>query len=571
MDRQGFQDQDDLLATLAAIMAQSPTWDEFCDHIVDKLQALACCFVFFTKAQSVPTLKSCRVWSRLLQWQDVDYLTLKQEAVFYKACANQEGAYLAVPIARKHLSGLLLVQYCTIARARGAWRSLMDMFAHHGALLWQELRQEKSQPFIHATGWQATDNLKQQLTELFLHAPIPISYFTPTGRCLFWNRACEQVLGWSAAELKRHPEPMRLLYPERRIRQQLKDSFINPAGSVFKEWQPRTRQGKSLTMLWANIRLPNGNRLGIGQDISQQRALENQQRLLASVFESSYDGIMITDAEHCITHVNPAFTRITGYTAEEVLGEYPYLLQYPVADGAFYVRLSEHLAQADFWQGEVLSLHKSGEPYSLLLAVSVVKNEHHEVLHHTVLLSDISYLKHHEAELRHLAFHDPLTGIPNRLLFAELLEQAMATAKRNQGLLAVCYLDLDGFKEVNDRLGHGVGDQLLIEVSQRLSGMTRGCDALSRLGGDEFALLLTGLSHRYECEEVLRRLQETLCQPMQLEDLKVQVSASIGVALYPQDANEAEQLIRCADHAMYQAKRQGKKQYVFFKDSEDQS
>ena len=241
-----------------------------------------------------------------------------------------------------------------------------------------------------------------------------------------------------------------------------------------------------------------------------------------------------------------------------------------MADDTFYVRLSEHLAQADFWQGEVLSLHKSGEPYSLLLAVSVVKNEHHEVLHHTVLLSDISYLKHHEAELRHLAFHDPLTGIPNRLLFAELLEQAMATAKRNQGLLAVCYLDLDGFKEVNDRLGHGAGDQLLIEVSRRLSVMTRSCDALSRLGGDEFALLLTGLSHGQECEEVLRRLQETLCQPVQLDGLKVQVSASIGVAIYPQDANEAEQLIRCADHAMYQAKRQGKKQYVFFKDSDGQ-
>lgn len=434
MDKQGSRDQDDLLATLAAIMAQSPTWDEFCDHIVEELQALACCFVFFSGTGQNLTLKPCRVWLKLTAWQQLDYSALWQKIAFYETYSNGEGAYLAVPIHRKRLTGCLLIQYRRPPSAQRAWRSLADIFAHHGALLWQEKAE-------HAT---------------------------------------------------------------------------------------------------------------------------------ARVFETSYYGIMITNAQHCITEVNSAFTRITGYKAEQVLGKYPYLLKYPIVEDEFYEKISEHLQHKDYWHGEVLSHRKNGQPYSLLLAVSAVKNERNEVLNHTNIFSDISYLKHHEAELRHLAFHDPLTGIPNRLLFSELLEQALAATKRNQDLLAVCYLDLDGFKEVNDRLGHGAGDQLLIEVSRRLRLTTRSCDALSRLGGDEFALLITGLSHGQECEEVLLRIQETICQPVLLKGEPVQISASIGVALYPQDAQEAEQLIHCADQAMYQAKRQGKKQYVFFKDSEDQ-
>lgn len=569
MYRHGRDHQDDVLSTVATMVSQQSNWYEFCEQVVEQLQAQACCFVFFPFSNSPPVLKPCGLWPYLVPEYSVDYVDLWQQQDFYQIRSNKEGAYLTVPIYRQQLTGLLLLQYSAPPKLGKSWRSLADMLANYGALLWQERVRGLGdfmliEPLNNLEQESVANGVQNRLAALFQHAPIPINGFTPQGQCIFWNLECERILGWSFKELKEHANPARLLYPDKKNQQQFSASMTVEKSSVFTEWSPLTRDGRYLTMLWANIMLPNGNRLCIGHDISQQRALENQQRLIASVFESSYDGIMITDAEHCITHVNPAFTRITGYSADQVLGKYPYLLKYPVAEDEFYEKLSEHLQYKDYWHGEVLSHRKNGQPYSLLLAVSVVKNKRNEVLNHIIILSDISYLKHYEAELRHLAFHDALTGIPNRLLFAELLDQAIAGAKRNHEQLAVCYLDLDGFKAVNDNWGHGAGDQLLMEISQRLSAITRNSDALSRWGGDEFALLITGLSHGQECEEVLLRIQETICQPVLLKGEPVQISASIGVALYPQDAQEAEQLIHCADQAMYQAKRQGKKQYIFF-------
>ena len=406
--------------------------------------------------------------------------------------------------------------------------------------------------------------LLRRLEKLFRHAPIPISAFNEQGHCIFWNKASEQVFGWSLAEITQHKSPITLFYPDAIERQQVLENISEYSSSTFKEWQPLNKAGERLSVLWTAIKLPDGATMGVGHDITEQKEWLNQQRLAANVFESSYDGIVISDPQHRITHVNPAFTRITGFNASEVIDSYPYVFKYLLSNDELFHQLSERLRVQDHWQGELTSQRKNGEQCDLLLAISVVKDEIGKVLNHVAVLSDITHLKQHEANLKHQAFHDALTGIPNRLLFGDMLARAINNSERNHSQLAVCYLDLDGFKAVNDNFGHAAGDQLLIEISRRLNSSTRSCDAVARLGGDEFALLFTEFNSYSTCDEILSRIQEVIRQPVQLDAGVVSISASIGVALYPKDADHSELLLRYADQAMYQAKRQGKDGYVYF-------
>ena len=591
--------QDDSVHSFTQLMAiENADWQLLCQQACQAGEALSTCFIFFSDQPLTPLLVMGRRWPLLPKWTLADYQAICQQNTFYEAIAGPHEhaqpdvsvkTYLAVPIVRGALSGLLLLKYQTTAPLLSqAQRLLLDTLAMHAALLWQERewqeqgcpersQQQSDSPADRALVMQENTHLPSPhqrehtsrrlfkgLKKLFNHVPIPINAFSAQGRCILWNAACEQVLGWSKTEVKQHAAPLQLFYPDTCEQRQVTAAFNGASNSEFKEWQPRHRNGQRLTMLWAHIKLPNGDTLCVGHDISEQKEIANLQRLAASVFESSYDGIMVSDPQHCITHINPAFTRITGYRLNEVVGRYPDLLKHVPAERGFYHELCEHFKTADNWQGELTSLRKNGESYSLLLAVTMVKDEAGKTLNYVSVFSDITYLKLHEAQLRHQAFHDALTGVPNRLLFGELLERAIAGAQRNDGQLAVCYLDLDGFKSVNDNLGHAAGDKLLIEVSRRLSLITRSCDAMSRLGGDEFALLFTGIHSSLECDEILKRVQKTINQPMALDGETVNISASIGVALYPQDARQAELLLRYADQAMYQAKKQGKNAYVFF-------
>lgn len=256
----------------------------------------------------------------------------------------------------------------------------------HGALLWQE---KKAQTIVMPASYNAVGEgvasahprkcvsrrLFKELKKLFNNVPIPINAFSAQGRCLLWNEACEQVMGWSKAEVKQHPAPLQLFYPDTDELEQVKAAFYESCNSEFKEWQPHHANGQRLTMLWAHIRLPNDDILCVGHDISEQKEIAYLQRLTANVFESSYDGIMISDARHCITHINPAFTRITGYRLDEVVGRYPDLLKHIPAGPRFYHELCEHFANHDHWQGELTSLRKNGESYSLLLAITAMKTK----------------------------------------------------------------------------------------------------------------------------------------------------------------------------------------------------
>jgi diguanylate cyclase (GGDEF)-like protein/PAS domain S-box-containing protein len=299
------------------------------------------------------------------------------------------------------------------------------------------------------------------------------------------------------------------------------------------------------------------------------REREGQLRLAASVYANSYEGIVIATADKAIIDVNPAFTRITGYSREEILGRTPKVLSSGRHDVNFYRTMWESINEHDFWQGEVCNRRKSGELYTEILSLSVIRDVNGVLQHYIGVFSDISLLKAHEEELHRIAHFDTLTGVPNRRLLSDRLAQALARSRRNQRSVAVCYLDLDGFKGINDRFGHAGGDQLLVSISQRLQSVMRADDTLARLGGDEFVLLLTDLAHAQECRIALERILAIVRDPLEIEGQRAGVSGSIGVTIYPEDDADADTLLRHADQAMYLAKERGKNSYRFFDQSHD--
>ena len=260
-----------------------------------------------------------------------------------------------------------------------------------------------------------------------------------------------------------------------------------------------------------------------------------------------------------LAHALDTFTAITGYTREEVLGRNPRMLQSGVQGPDFYASLWRALGEVGHWDGEVWNRRKNGELYPQLLTISAVLDERGETSHFVALFSDISKIKEHERQLEHIAHFDALTGLPNRVLLADRLHHAMAQSHRREKLLAVAYLDLDGFKAINDEHGHAVGDRFLAGLAMRMKSVLREGDTLARLGGDEFAAVFLDLASAGESSQVLARLASAAAEPVKVDQLFLQATASIGVTFFPQtDAVDADQLLRQADQAMYQAKRAGK-------------
>ena len=287
------------------------------------------------------------------------------------------------------------------------------------------------------------------------------------------------------------------------------------------------------------------------------------------MFTWAREGILITDADTRIIQVNVAFTRITGYAEDDVIGRSPSVLKSGRQDQAFYARMWQSIKTVGHWEGEIWNRRKSGEVYAELLSISAVHDAHNKIQNYVGLFTDISSQKAHEQELEHIARYDVLTALPNRALLADRLQQEMAHCLRQRKQLAVVFIDLDGFKQVNDQHGHNIGDEVLIGLAQRMKAALREGDTLSRIGGDEFVAVLTALDHPRDCELVLTRLLEAAAQTMVINGAEIQVSASIGVTLFPQDAGEPDLLMRHADHAMYQAKQAGKNRYHYFDVKDD--
>ena len=305
------------------------------------------------------------------------------------------------------------------------------------------------------------------------------------------------------------------------------------------------------------------------EDVTERKKTEVGLRLAASVFDFSHDGIMVTDKDNKILEVNPAFTRVTGFEREEVVGRDPIFLGSGKQDDSFFNEMWDVLHTTGGWRGEIWNKRKSGDTYPALMSIAAIRDDSGEIQRYIGVFSDISQLKEHEAELHKVAHFDPLTGLPNRRLLADRMHQAIARAKRNDSTLAVCFVDLDGFKEVNDQLGHEVGDRLLIAVSARIQGVLRADDTLARLGGDEFVILLNDTGSDKKCFQVLDRVLVAISQAASDTHNNIVLSGSIGVTLFPKDDVDADVLLRHADQAMYRAKESGKNRYHKFDPEHD--
>jgi diguanylate cyclase (GGDEF)-like protein/PAS domain S-box-containing protein len=292
----------------------------------------------------------------------------------------------------------------------------------------------------------------------------------------------------------------------------------------------------------------------------------------ASVFTHSGEAILITTSDGTIVDVNAAFTRITGYSRAEVVNRNPRLLGSKQQDRDFYRALREALSATGQWSGEAWSRRKNGDPFAGLLTIDAVRDARGDTQQYVALFSDITALKENQRRLERIAHFDGLTNLPNRLLLADRLQHAMAQAQRRNLLVAVAYLDLDGFKAVNDRYGHDVGDQLLIHMATAMKGSLREGDTLARLGGDEFVAVLIDLDCIESCLPMLTRMLDAALAKVQLGGVVLQGSVSIGVSFYPQAHDmDPEQLLRQADQAMYQAKLAGKNRYHVFDAAHDSS
>ena len=304
--------------------------------------------------------------------------------------------------------------------------------------------------------------------------------------------------------------------------------------------------------------------LGWFYDITDRLKAEESLRLNASVFDNAWEGIVITDASNTILRINQAFTEITGYTSEEIIGQKPKILSSGRQTSDFYREMWRELYDSGHWRGEVWNRKKSGELYAEILTLSTVKNSDGDITHYVGVFADITRMKTTEQQLEQLAHYDPLTKLPNRILLSDRLAQDLAQAKRNQTLLVICFLDLDGFKAINDTLGHAMGDKLLIEIGTRLSNEVRNGDTVARIGGDEFIILLSNLKNIDELDTAITRINQSISKPVIIAEHTLSVTASIGATVYPKDNSDADTLIRHADNAMYAAKQSGKNTYHIF-------
>ncbi|MBI5006303.1 MAG: EAL domain-containing protein [Nitrosomonadales bacterium] len=309
--------------------------------------------------------------------------------------------------------------------------------------------------------------------------------------------------------------------------------------------------------------------IGLAVDVTARNQAEERLRLTAKVFENTLDAVTIADSEGSIIEVNEAFCRITGYEREDVIGRNPRFLQSDRQDAGFYKSMWRAITASGHWRGEIWNRKKDGDLVAEVLTISAVTDADGRVSNYVGVASDITQLKQHAKQLEHIAHFDALTDVPNRVLFADRLQQALARSKREGSIMAVCYLDLDGFKLVNDTMGHEAGDRVLIEVTRRIKDTIREDDTVARLGGDEFAVLLQGLHASEECMASLNRLLEAISHPIEIKGKLFEVSASIGVALYPGDEHDADTLLRHADQAMYVAKQSGKNRYHLYDAAND--
>jgi len=417
---------------------------------------------------------------------------------------------------------------------------------------------------------------------------IPLFILDKDHRVIIWNRACEMLTGIKAIDIVGTTEAWRGFYPDARpcLANLVLDGLGEEAAKYYEivepsafssysfhaeSWFPKLNGQDRYLMFDATPIYGNDGKLMAVieslQDITSIKKAEDHLRLTGQVIESTREAIVITDAENRIVSVNRAFTDVTGYTQEDVLGRNPSMLASGRHDKGFFRNMWESLNVRDSWQGELWNRRKNGEIFPLWTNISSIRDNNGQLTHFVAIFADIS---EHKATLKHIEFlahHDTLTKLPNRLLLLDRLQQAVNLAEREKHRVALMFLDLDRFKQVNDSLGHQVGDDLLIAVVERLKSCVRETDTISRQGGDEFVIVLPDIHDSIAVTVIAEKILETLREPFVIDGHQLSTSFSIGISLYPDDGREIAILMQNADTAMYHAKESGRNNCHFYDES----
>ncbi|MDE2419435.1 MAG: EAL domain-containing protein [Burkholderiales bacterium] len=400
--------------------------------------------------------------------------------------------------------------------------------------------------------------------------------FEHTGKLQYTSARMCQMLGYTPDNGPQSMEDwMDIIHPEdlQTLRTTVQEADANGASEYVLHLRMRSRPGdwrwiESRTRVMRDASGKAVRRIGTHLDITDYKRDQERLERAAGVFTFAREGILITDVDGNILEVNEAFTRITGYSLEEVIGKNPRILKSDLQPAEFYIEMWRVLAQVGHWSGELWNRRRDGSLYAELLTISAVRDATGQVRNYVSLFTDITQIKEQQRVLEHIAQYDRLTNLPNRGLFADRLQQAMLQSQRRSQSLAVVFLDLDGFKTINDTYGHDAGDALLVALAKRMKSALREGDTLARLGGDEFVAVLVDMEKVQDCEPIVDRLlaaaAEPVCITVGANDVLLQVSASMGITLYPQDGSDADQLLRHADQAMYQAKQAGRNRYQLF-------
>ncbi len=408
-----------------------------------------------------------------------------------------------------------------------------------------------------------------QFRAVFANAGIGVVLTAPPGRILEANPAFAAMLGYDVAELKAMTITQ-VTFPE----------DVEDNNNLFAEmssgkrdnyWMEKRYLSKDGRVMWGTltvtaVRDDDGClrfAVAVIEDITERKRLEGHMRLAATVFENTGEALFITDAARRIIQVNRASTAITGYEPADVLGHTPNVLSSGRHGADFYAAMAEALQSRGAWQGEIWDRHKSGEMFVGWQSIAAVRGPDGKIANYVAVISDITTRKQLEERLSYAANHDPLTRLPNRTLFHERLSRALARAHRNHNLVALLFIDLDHFKQVNDSLGHLAGDLLLQQVSERIGGAIRQGDTVARLAGDEFTVILEDIQDPRDAAIVGHKILHLLAEPFQLKTNAATISSSIGVAIYPSDGEDEQTLVKLADSAMYRAKNMGRNSCQF--------
>jgi diguanylate cyclase (GGDEF)-like protein/PAS domain S-box-containing protein len=431
-----------------------------------------------------------------------------------------------------------------------------------GFLLWLQSAYVASSESAHLARLAASESDLKAVMEYALDAVVRMN---SEGYITDWSGQAYTVFGWS------HDEVVGQLLADVIVPERYREAHAQGLARLLRTGQVHIlnkrveveglhRDGHEFPIELTISRLSSAGGVEFNafvRDISKRREREKELMLSETVFNTVDEAVMITDPENRIIRVNAAFTQITGYSAEEVLGKNPRLLSAGTHPPEFYQNLWGSLKANGGWRGEVKNRHKSGSFYIEWLSIKRLCDAKGDVVHYVAVFADISERKSAEAKVHRLAHHDPLTDLPNRTLLSDRLSQALATAQRERGRMALLFIDLDKFKPVNDTHGHHVGDLLLQEVAHRLLDGARASDTVARLGGDEFVVLLPAISGEGDALAVAQMIFDALQKVFVIGALQLNIDASIGIALYPEHGLDEASLMQNADSAMYQAKQQG--------------